>query len=334
MKKLIFCLVIFSVFNCFSQRKGAFALAIHGGAGTIKKENMSEELENKYKEKLKEALHAGFDTLNRNGSSMDAVVVAIKILEDSPLFNAGKGSVFTADGRNEMDASVMDGKTLKAGAVAGIRKVKNPITAALCVMEHSEHVLMVGSGAEKFAESCNCETADSSYFFDQKRFESLQKIKASEKARLDHGYEFREEDNNRKFGTVGVVALDKDGNLAAGTSTGGMTNKKFGRVGDAPIIGAGTYANNSTCAVSCTGHGEYFIRYVVAYDVSALIEYKKFSLKRAAEEVVMKKLKSVGGEGGLIAIDKNGNIVMPFNTSGMYRAFKKSDGLEQVLIYK
>ncbi|MGZ4043302.1 MAG: isoaspartyl peptidase/L-asparaginase family protein [Bacteroidia bacterium] len=311
-----------------------FAIVIHGGAGTILKENMNEELEKKYTAKLDEALKAGYDTLGKGGSSIDAVVVAIKILEDSPLFNAGKGSVFTADGKNEMDASIMDGNTLKAGAVAGVRTIKNPITGALCVMQKSQHVLMVGAGAEKYAKTCNCEFADTSYFFDQKRWDQLQKIKETEKMELDHGYVPNDNDKNKKFGTVGVVALDKKGNLAAGTSTGGMTNKKYGRVGDSPIIGAGTYANNKTCGVSCTGHGEYFMRSVVAYDVSALMEYKGLSVEQAAYEVVMKKLKSLGGEGGLIAMDRNGNLTMTFNSAGMYRGYMKSDGKKEILIYK
>jgi L-asparaginase / beta-aspartyl-peptidase len=324
-----------------------FAIVIHGGAGTILKENMTPELEKQYLNKLDEALRAGYDTLSKGGTSIDAVVVTIKILEDSPLFNAGKGSVFTAEGRNEMDASIMDGKTGMAGSVAGIRHIKNPITAARCVMEHSPHVMMVGGGAEKFARTCGCEFADTGYFFEQKRWDQLQKIKNTEKQQLDHSdttgsvspldVEF-DPDNygagDKKFGTVGVVALDKYGNLAAGTSTGGMTNKKYGRVGDSPIIGSGTYANNKTCGVSCTGHGEFFMRKVVAYDVSALMEYKGLSLEQAAYEVVMKKLVSVGGEGGLVAMDAKGNITMPFNTAGMYRGYMKSDGTREVLIYK
>lgn len=317
-----------------------FALAIHGGAGTILKKNMTPELEKEYTDKLNEALNAGYDTLSKGGTSIDAVIVSIKILEDSPLFNAGKGSVFSTDGKNEMDASIMNGKTLMAGSVAGVRTIKNPITAARCVMEKSPHVMMVGAGAEKFAKQCKCEFADTSYFFEQKRWDQLQKIKKTEQQQLDHSdtTSFAEPTDidlkDKKFGTVGLVALDQYGNLAAGTSTGGMTNKKFGRVGDAPIIGAGTYANNKTCAVSCTGHGEFFIRSVVAYDVSALMEYKGLSLADAANEVVMKKLVSLGGEGGLIAIDAKGNIVMPFNSAGMYRGFMKSDGTKELLIYK
>jgi beta-aspartyl-peptidase (threonine type) len=332
MKKIILFLMIVPLF-CSAQDNKNFAIVIHGGAGTILKENMSVELEKAYKDKLSEALKAGYDTLNKGGSSISAVVAAIKILEDSPLFNAGKGSVFTADGKNEMDASVMDGKTLKAGAVAELRTIKNPITAAVCVMERSPHVMMVGAGAEKFVtKTCSCETADTSYFFDQKRWDQLQKAKQKEKTYPEHGSV--QKDKEFKFGTVGVVALDKSGNIAAGTSTGGMTNKKYGRVGDSPIIGAGTYANNKTCGVSCTGHGEYFIRLAVAHDVSSLMEYKKLSVQQAAEEVINKKLKEMGGEGGLIAMDAKGNIALVFNTPGMYRGYMKSDGKKEVLIYK
>jgi beta-aspartyl-peptidase (threonine type) len=347
MKKNIFFIFLFffTQLTITSQQqetftKKNFALAIHGGAGTILKKNMSPELEREYISKLNEALQAGYDTLSKGGSSVDAVVVSIKILEDSPLFNAGKGSVFTADGKNEMDAAIMNGKTLMAGSVAGVRTIKNPITAARCVMERSEHVMMIGAGAEKFAKQCKCEFADTSYFFEQKRWNQLQKIKEKEKQQLDHSdttgsLELLDAElRDKKFGTVGIVALDQYGNLAAGTSTGGMTNKKYGRVGDAPIIGAGTYANNKTCAVSCTGHGEFFIRSVVAYDVSALMEYKKLSLADAANEVVLNKLVRSGGEGGLIAIDAKGNITMPFNSAGMYRGYKKSDGTSEILIYR
>lgn len=338
--KIIFLLLsIFCTQPVFPQQKSNsqnnFAIVIHGGAGAILKANMKPETEKLYMEKLSEALQAGYDTLSKGGKSLDAVVVTIKILEDSPLFNAGKGSVFTADGKNEMDASIMDGNTLKAGAVAGVRRIKNPITAALCVMQQSEHVMMVGAGAEKFSKTCNCEMADTSYFFEQKRWDQLQKIKQSEKSG-EQGYVLPDEIEtaDKKFGTVGVVALDKNGDLAAGTSTGGMTNKKYGRVGDSPIIGAGTYANNKTCGVSCTGHGEFFIRNVVAYDVSALMEYKGFTVEKAADEVVMKKLKNMGGEGGLIAMDVKGNIVMSFNSAGMYRGYMKSNGKKEILIYK
>lgn len=339
MKKLFTIISLLIAVNLFSQQKSDvmnknFALVIHGGAGTILKTNMTPELEKAYTDKLNEALKAGYDTLSKGGTSLDAIVVSIKILEDSPLFNAGKGSVFTADGKNEMDAAIMDGKTLKAGSVAGIRTIKNPITAARCVMEKSPHVMMVGSGAEKFAKTCKCDTANADYFFEQKRWDQLQKIKNEEKTKLDHGSLKPTEYPDQKFGTVGVAALDRYGNIAAGTSTGGMTNKKYGRVGDAPIIGAGTYANNKTCAISCTGHGEFFIRATVAHDVSALMEYKGMSLEKAAEEVINKKLKEMGGEGGLIGIDAKGNITMPFNSAGMYRGYMKSDGKKEILIYK
>lgn len=345
MKKLFFLVILLAA--CTQDKNGIepekdqkmenqFALVIHGGAGTILKENMTPELEKQYIAALDKALAAGYDTLEKGGTSLDAVVEAIKILEDDPLFNAGKGSVFTHDGKNEMDASIMDGKSLMAGAIAEVRTVRNPITAARAVMEKSEHVLLVGIGAELFAKEKGCKIEDTAYFFDQKRWDQLQKIKDGEKTALDHG-STRPDDmelQDKKFGTVGVCALDKYGNLAAGTSTGGMTNKKFGRVGDSPIIGAGTYANNKTCAISCTGHGEFFIRSVVAYDVSALMEYKSLSLQEASDEVVMKKLVERHGEGGLIGIDAKGNVVMPFNTAGMYRGYRKSDGKKEILIYK
>ncbi len=342
MKKLFFLVILFAA--CSQDKKGTepekansmkeqFAIVIHGGAGTILKENMTPELEKAYQGGLDRALEAGYAVLEKGGSSVEAVVEAIKVLEDDPHFNAGKGSVFSADGKNEMDASIMDGKNLMAGAVAGVRTIKNPITAARCVMEKSQHVMMVGKGAEEFARTCGCEFADTAYFFDQKRWDQLQKVKDTEQSVLDHGSTSANDLKDKKFGTVGAVALDKNGNLAAATSTGGMTNKKYGRVGDSPIIGAGTYANNKTCGVSCTGHGEFFIRSVVAYDVSSLMEYKGLSVEKAAEEVVMKKLVELKGEGGLIAMDVKGNITMPFNTPGMYRGYMKN-GKKEILIYK
>jgi len=342
----------FYLSNSFSQNPPMenFAIVIHGGAGTILKDSLSPELEKQYKDKLNEALKAGYDILAKGGTSMDAVVAAIKIMEDSPLFNAGKGSVFNHDGKNEMDASIMDGKTLKAGAVAGVHAIKNPIEGARAVMEKSSHVLLVGDGADKFAKEQGLQIEDPKYFYDEKRWKQLQQIKKQDEIKLDHssdtsGYvhpkdaEFMSDGSTplttgSKFGTVGCVALDKYGNLAAGTSTGGMTNKKWGRVGDSPIIGAGTYANNKTCAVSCTGHGEYFMRNVVAYDVSALMEYKGLTLEQAANDEVMKKLKDQNAEGGLIAIDAKGNIAMPFNTAGMYRAYMLKDGKSEVKIFK
>jgi beta-aspartyl-peptidase (threonine type) len=314
-------------------------LVIHGGAGTITRKNMTPEKEKAYQEALKQALQAGYAVLKKGGTSMDAIEATIHIMEESPLFNAGKGAVFTNDGKNELDASVMDGKTLKAGAVAGVTVVKSPITLARTVMEASEHVMMAGKGAEQFAHERGLEIVDPSYFYTETRFKQLNKAKEEEKVQLDHSGDKGSLDENiftegNKFGTVGAVALDAYGNLAAGTSTGGMTNKRWGRIGDAPVIGAGTYANNQTCAVSATGHGEFFIRSVVAYDISALMEYKGISLKQAADEVVMKKLVQRGGEGGIIAVDAKGNVAMPFNSEGMYRGYIKADGNPTVLIYK
>lgn len=318
-------------------------IAIHGGAGTLLKQHMTAEKEKAYQEKLNEALMAGYSILEKGGTSLDAVEAAIKIMEDSPLFNAGKGSVFTNNETIEMDASIMDGSNLKAGAIAGVTTIKNPIVAARAVMEKSEHVFLIGNGAEKFASQIGIEIVSPEYFKDENRLQQLRKIKEQEKTILDHDgekgeinseIEFNPEvDGDKKYGTVGAVALDKYGNLAAGTSTGGMTNKRYGRVGDAPIIGAGTYANNNTCAVSCTGHGEYFIRNVVAYDVSALMEYKRLSLQKAADWVVYDKLEKQNARGGLIAIDKNGNIAMPFNTPGMYRASIDANGNKTIKIY-
>ena len=289
-------------------KESGVAIVIHGGAGTILKKNMSNEKERLYKEKLKEAMSIGYQILKDGGSSLDAVEQTILILENSPLFNAGKGAVFTHEMKNELDASIMDGSNLNAGAVAGVTIIKNPIKAARAVMEESEHVLLAGKGAESFAIAQNIDTVNPSYFYTEKSANSL-------KRRIE----------NEKHGTVGCVALDINGNLAAGTSTGGMTNKKWGRIGDSPIIGAGTYANNKTCAVSCTGWGEFYIRGVVAHDISAMMEYGGLSLKEAAQKVVHEKLTQLGGTGGIIAIDQKGNIVMEFNTKGMYRGFMTED---------
>ena len=292
-------------------KESGVAIVIHGGAGTILKKNMSDEKERLYKEKLKEAISIGYQILKDGGSSLDAVEQTILILENSPLFNAGKGAVFTHDMKNELDASIMDGSNLNAGAVAGVTIIKNPIKAARAVMEESEHVLLAGKGAESFAIAQNIDTVNPSYFYTEKSANSL-------KRRIE----------NEKHGTVGCVALDINGNLAAGTSTGGMTNKKWGRIGDSPIIGAGTYANNKTCAVSCTGWGEFYIRGVVAHDISAMMEYGGLSLKKAAQKVVHEKLTQLGGTGGIIAIDQKGNIVMEFNTKGMYRGKYDDRGIE------
>lgn len=280
---------------------------------------------------------AGYKALQAGKSSLDAVEIAIRILEDSPLFNAGKGAVFTNEGKNELDASIMDGKTLGAGAVAGLTRVRNPITLARAVMEKSEHVMMVGAGAEKFAEQQKMELVDPKYFWTESRWNALQKILKEEKEKeeksKDHGKLIEAEKPANKFGTVGAVALDKDGNLAAGTSTGGMTNKRFGRVGDAPIIGAGTYANNATCAVSATGWGEFFIRLSVARDISSLMEYRAMTVQQAADLVIKTKLQKLGGDGGVIAIDKFGNIGVSFNSEGMYRAYINAEGKPVVEIY-
>ncbi len=305
----------------------------------IKKENMSDKQEKAYQDKINEALKAGYRVLERGGSSIDAVTAAILVMENSPLFNAGKGAVFTYAETNEMDASIMDGETLAAGAVAGVTNIKNPILAALAVKDHSAHVMMAGKGAEKFAQEQGLEIVDPSYFKDENKLNQLRRIKEKEKTELDHSGQqgYRETDpvfHDRKFGTVGAVAVDRKGNLAAGTSTGGMTNKKYGRVGDAPIIGAGTYAENASCGVSATGHGEIFMRAVVAYDIAALMKYKNLSVQEAAEEVVMKKLVQLKGEGGVIAMDKYGNIAMPFNSAGMYRGYIKEGEQPVVLMYK
>lgn len=299
-----------------------YAIAIHGGAGTILRSTMTPEKEAEYKQALADAINAGEAVLKANGSALDAVEAAIVSLENNPLFNAGKGAVFTNMGKNEMDASLMDGKDLRAGAVAGVQNIKNPIKLSRAVMDQSEHVMLAGLGAMEFAEKVGVEFADDDYFFVPMRFEQLQKAKESDTMILDHT-EDDFENGEKKFGTVGCVALDVNGNIAAGTSTGGMTNKKYGRVGDSPVIGSGTYANNKTCAISCTGHGEFFIRAVVAYDVSCLMEYKGLSLKEACDIVVKDKLVKLGGEGGLIALDAQGNIELPFNSEGMYRASKK-----------
>lgn len=296
-----------------------YSIAIHGGAGTILRSSMSPEKELAYKQALTDAIKAGELILKDGGPSMEAVEASIRSLEDNSLFNAGKGSVFNHEGINEMDASIMDGKTLMAGAVASIRNIKNPISLAKKVMTHSEHVLLAGQGAIDFAKKINAEFLPDDYFFVQQRYDQYLEAKASDSVQLDHTVS----PNEKKFGTVGAVALDVHGNLAAGTSTGGMTNKKNGRVGDTPLIGAGTYANNNTCAISCTGHGEFFIRAVVAYDISCLMEYKGLSLKEACDLVVKNKLVKLGGEGGLIAIDSKGNIELPYNSEGMYRASLK-----------
>jgi len=323
--------------NDSNQKVNDFAIVIHGGAGTILKENLTTEMEAAYRSKLEEAIRVGYDILKNGGSSLDAVQKTINVMEDSPLFNAGKGAVFTNAETNEMDASIMDGKTLKAGASAGTRNVRNPINLARAIMDHSQHVMLSGQGAETFAKEQGLEIVVPSYFYTERRFKALQKAKEDEKVELDHDDKQVFYDpfiKDSKYGTVGCVALDKDGNLTAATSTGGMTNKRWGRIGDSPIIGAGNYANNHTCAVSGTGWGEFFIRATVAHDISALMEYKGLTLKEAAVEVIQNKLTNLGGDGGIIAVDKLGNMVAEFNTPGMYRGKMNDKGELIIEIYK
>lgn len=312
-----------------------FGIVLHGGAGTILKKNVSDSLENAYKSKLEEAIRAGYDILENGGDALDAVTATINILEDSPLFNSARGAVFTHEGRNELDASIMDGSNLNAGAVAGVRHIKNPINLARDVMDKSPHVMLYGPGAEEFARGLGYEMMDTTYFYTQEQYDVLQRVIQREKEK-----DFKKVSvtdpvlNDYKFGTVGCAALDKNGNLAAGTSTGGMTNKRWNRIGDSPIIGAGTYANNNTAAISATGWGEFFIRTSATHDISALMEYKGLSLKEATEEVIQKKIPDLGGDGGIIAIDKNGNIVMEFNTEGMFRASLNSKKELVIGLYK
>ncbi len=327
------------------------AIAIHGGAGTILKTEMDAEKEARYRGALQAALHAGKEVLEGGGTALDAVEASVRSLEDCPLFNAGKGSVFTHEGTHEMDAAIMDGKTRLAGAVSLVSKVRNPVSLARLVMERTEHVFLSGPGAMDFAEEMQVPMETDEWFFDEYRYQQWQAVKDTDAFLLDHSQiaEAREalptsvkesEENSfgqpldeKKFGTVGAVALDQHGNIAAATSTGGMTNKKYGRIGDSPMIGAGNYANNETCAISATGSGEFFIRAVVAYDVSCLMEFKGLSLEEAAKEVVHHRLLTINGDGGLIGVDAQGNIAMPFNTEGMYRAAYYPDGREVVEIY-
>jgi beta-aspartyl-peptidase (threonine type) len=312
-----------------------YTLVIHGGAGTILKEDMTTELEQAYMLALKEALEAGYAVLEEGGSAINAIKATIVIMEDNMLFNAGRGAVFTKKGVQEMDAAVMDGKTLGAGAVSGVRNVRNPIELAMEVMRNSNHVFLSGKGANDFAIKQGIKLEPDEYFFSQFRYDQWRAIRDSDNYSLDHTHQRLEElMKDKKFGTVGAVACDQNGNIAAATSTGGMTNKKYGRIGDSPIIGCGTYANNKTCGISCTGHGEMFIRTVAAYDVSCLMEYKGLSLDEAMHIVVHEKLLAIGGEGGMIGVDGKGNAAMIFNSQGMYRAYKSSNGAEQVAIYK
>jgi beta-aspartyl-peptidase (threonine type) len=318
-------LIVAITFSCNSTqeentppaKKAKWALVIHGGAGTIKREFMTPKKDSLYRAKLTEALNLGSEILKNGGTSMDAVEQTIHVLEESPLFNAGKGAVFNERGQNEMDAAIMNGETHAAGAVVNVHTIKSPISAARAVMEKSKHVMLTGEGAEIFAEKQGLEIVEPEYFFDQRRWDSFKKAK----------------DKIDKHGTVGCVALDNKGNISAGTSTGGMTMKMYGRVGDVPVIGAGTYADNATCGISATGHGEFFIRNVVSYDVAALMKYKGMSIEEASEEVIMKKLKPIGGSGGIIGLDAYGNTIMTFNSEGMFRGKVSSDTEMVIGIY-
>lgn len=342
MVKLLFPLLIVIALGCTPKngkkvalteaKPGPITLVIHGGAGNILRENLTPEKEAAYRERLTAALDSGYAVLQRGGKSTHAVIAAIRIMEDSPLFNAGKGAVFTSEGINELDAAIMDGSNLMAGAVAGVTTIKNPITAAYAVMTKSEHVMLTGKGAEKFAGEQGLEIVPNSYFFDSTRYEQLLKAKANEKNREAQWIDPYIKD--KKFGTVGCVALDQYGNLAAGTSTGGMTNKKYGRVGDAPIIGAGTYAENATCAVSGTGWGEFYIRLSAAHDIASLMKYAGLTVQQAADSVILKKLPALGGNGGAIVLDRQGNFALPFCTPGMYRGYITRKGEGKVFIFK
>ena len=371
MKKIFFLLLISQLFwNCKTEtpKKEAikkpipYAIVIHGGAGNITPENFSIERQKEYKIVLEKALNKGYTILEKGGTSLEAVQQTITILENSPLFNAGKGSVFDSEGKNRMDASIMDGKTLNSGAVAGVSNVKNPILLANAVMDKTKHVLLSGKGAEIFAEQNNIKFKNDAYFYTKRQADYLKTVQKREREKslqssasnnqssvssmenlqqsTKHTKPQRlelltfEKDKMSKYGTVGAVALDKNGNIAAGTSTGGLTNKKYGRIGDSPLIGAGTYANNKTCGVSCTGVGEYFIRTLAAHEVSSLIQYKNTSVKEAIKEVIHNQINNLGGQGGIIVLDKDGNIAWDFNTKGMFRAYKKSTGENETAFFE
>ena len=332
-KKITFYLGLFFVQLALAQDQSLnnnFSIVIHGGAGTILKENMTPELEHAYRTTLAEAIAVGYEILKEGGTSQEAVEKTIHVMENSPLFNAGKGAVLTAQGNASLDASFMDGKTLNAGAISGVSHIKNPISTAIAVMEKSPHVMLSGKGADQFAKSLGMETVPNSYFITERRQKALKRVQEREKKAVSFYDPFIKDS---KFGTVGCVALDQAGNLAAGTSTGGMTNKKWDRIGDAPIIGAGTYANNASCGVSATGWGEFFIRTVVAHDISALVEYKNLDVVTASKQV-LKKVKDLGGDGGVVVLDRYGNVAMEFNTAGMYRAYRNSSGKLSVKIYQ
>jgi len=317
----------------YAKNDSPIAIVIHGGAGTILREKMSADVEEKYKNKLLESVRAGHEVLVKGGSSLDAVTAAINIMEDSELFNAGRGAVFTHDARVELDASIMDGYDLSAGAVAGIRHIKSPINLARSVMEDSPHVMMVGEGAEQFAKSRGYDRVDNEYFYTDRRRNQLDRA-----LKQENGVSLSEDDNAfetiKGLGTVGAVAIDRAGNISAGTSTGGMTNKRWGRVGDSPIIGAGTYADNQACGISATGHGEFFIRAAVAYDICARVKYREVSLQQSADEVVMDRLKKMGADGGVIGIDPHANVVFSFNSKGMYRAAIDREGKTLLGIFR
>lgn len=340
MKYTILILASFFLLSCHDSPKISkeknppktpkFGIVIHGGAGVIKKENMTDSLQKAYEEKLEEAISVGHKILEDGGTALEAVQKTINVMENSPLFNSGKGAVLNADGIAELDASVMDGKTKNAGAISGVQHIKNPIDLAYKVMNESDHVMLSASGAEEFAKLHDIEFVENSYFITENRKKALESSKAKEQGVSANEFYL----SNEKYGTVGCAALDQDGNLAAGTSTGGMTNKKFGRIGDSPIIGAGTYANNKTCAISATGHGEFFIRNVVAHDISAMMEYQGISLEQAAKRVIQQKLTDLGGTGGIVGIDHKGRVVMEFNTPGMFRATKNVKGETLIKMYR
>jgi beta-aspartyl-peptidase (threonine type) len=335
---ILICLLLSAFVNDVLAKKVPFAIAIHGGAGTIEKDRFTPEKEAAYRAKLKESVEAGYMVLEQGGTSLDALTTAINILENSPFFNAGKGAVYTHDETHEMDASIMDGKNRQAGAVAGVKHIENPINLARLVMDESVHVMLSGAGAESFAQKQGVQLVDNTVFDTKHRYEALQRAKAKMNKALQQKKDYQAAhfalDTEYKMGTVGAVALDKFGNIAAGTSTGGMTNKRFGRIGDSPVIGAGTFADNASCAVSATGHGEFFIRYNVAADICARVQYQGKSIEQAGNEVIHDVLMPVGGTGGVIIIDTKGNISLPFNTKGMYRASKSDSKVTYVGIFK
>ena len=339
-KNFVFPFLMMVMLGCAPSKKEkittseTFGIVIHGGAGTLLRKNMTPEKEAAYREKLTEAIQVGYEILKNGGSSQEAVEKTIHVMEDSPLFNAGKGAVLTAEETIELDASFMNGETLDAGAIAGVRTIKHPISAAIKVMESSSHVMLSGQGADQFAAEQGLEIVAPEYFYTEQRKEALNRVKEAERKGGESASLEQEFLKNQRYGTVGCAALDKNGNLSAGTSTGGMTNKKWNRIGDAPIIGAGTYANNATCAISATGWGEFFIRSVVAHDISALMEYKGLSIQEAARIVIHEKVAKLGCDGGVVGIDHQGNVAMEMNTPGMYRAHINSMGNLTVKIYK